>query len=132
VSNGYQENGGNVNYIEKYNITDNKWSVIILVSFPKDFSNSETYNNKIYIFLTVETYLEIVDLATYKITKILIIPIQEIQGLQSTMVKYMCLGAWIKWSRHYCISKDFSIMILLQYMESITGYAHSQRNKRQN
>jgi hypothetical protein len=104
VSNGYQENGGNVNYIEKYN-TDNKWSVINSSLVPKRFANSETYNNKIYIFNGWgNSHLEIVDLATYKITKeLLIIPIQEIQGLQSTMVKYMCLGQRIKWSRHYCI-----------------------------
>ena len=70
VSNGYQENGGNVNYIEKYNITDNKWSVINSSLVPKRFANSETYNNKIYIFNGWgNSHLEIVDLATYKITK---------------------------------------------------------------
>lgn len=70
VSNGYQENGGNANYIEKYNITDNKWSVINSSLLPKRFANSETYDNKIYIFNGWgNSHLEIVDLATYKITK---------------------------------------------------------------
>lgn len=35
VSNGYQQNGGNANFIEKYNITDNKWSVLNATLSPK-------------------------------------------------------------------------------------------------
>ncbi|WP_223599772.1 T9SS C-terminal target domain-containing protein [Chryseobacterium sp. GVT01B] len=70
VSNGYQENSGNANYIEKYNITDNKWSVFNSSLLSKKFANSETYNNKIYIFNGWgNSHLEIVDLETNKITK---------------------------------------------------------------
>ncbi|NIF03967.1 T9SS type A sorting domain-containing protein [Chryseobacterium sp. Tr-659] len=70
VSNGYQENGGNANFIEKYNITDNKWSVLNSTLIPKKFANSETYNNKIYIFNGWgNSHLEIFDLATNTITK---------------------------------------------------------------
>ena len=36
VSNGYQQNGGNANFIEKYNITDNKWSVLNATLSPKN------------------------------------------------------------------------------------------------
>ncbi|MGH1519856.1 Kelch repeat-containing protein [Chryseobacterium sp. JK1] len=70
VSNGYQENGGNANYIEKYSITDNKWSVLNSTLSPKKFANSETYDNKIYIFNGWgNSHLEIVDLETLKVTK---------------------------------------------------------------
>lgn len=70
VSNGYQETGGNANYIEKYNITDNKWNVLNTTLIPKRYANSETYNNKIYIFNGWgNSHLEIVDLETYKVTK---------------------------------------------------------------
>ncbi|WP_284464581.1 kelch repeat-containing protein [Chryseobacterium sp.] len=70
VSNGYQENGGNANFIEKYNITDNKWSILNATLSPKKFANSETYDNKIYIFNGWgNSHLEIVDLATHKVTK---------------------------------------------------------------
>ncbi|WP_139348591.1 kelch repeat-containing protein [Chryseobacterium sp. JV274] len=70
VSNGYQDKGGNANYIEKYNITDNKWSVLNPTLLSKKFANSETYNNKIYIFNGWgNSHLEIVDLETHKITK---------------------------------------------------------------
>ncbi|WP_343687757.1 Kelch repeat-containing protein [Chryseobacterium gleum] len=70
VSNGYQESGGMANYIEKYNITDNKWSVLNATISPKKFANSETYNNKIYIFNGWgNSHLEIVDLETLKVTK---------------------------------------------------------------
>jgi N-acetylneuraminic acid mutarotase len=70
VSNGYQDKGGNANYIEKYNITDNKWSVFNSSLLSKKFANSETYNNKIYIFNGWgNSHLEIVDLETNKITK---------------------------------------------------------------
>ncbi|KAA2224672.1 Kelch repeat-containing protein [Chryseobacterium sediminis] len=70
VSNGYQDKGGNANYIEKYNITDNKWSILNTTLFTKKFANSETYNNKIYIFNGWgNSHLEIVDLATNTVTK---------------------------------------------------------------
>ncbi|WP_123921426.1 T9SS C-terminal target domain-containing protein [Chryseobacterium viscerum] len=70
VSNGYQEKGGNTNYIEKYNITDNRWSVFNSTLLTKKFANSETYDNKIYIFNGWgNSHLEIVDLATNTITK---------------------------------------------------------------
>jgi N-acetylneuraminic acid mutarotase len=70
VSNGYQEKGGIANYIEKYNITDNSWSVLNSTLLSKKFANSETYNNKIYIFNGWgNSHLEIVDLATNTITK---------------------------------------------------------------
>ncbi|MGE8433933.1 Kelch repeat-containing protein [Chryseobacterium joostei] len=70
VSNGYQENGGNANFIEKYNITDNKWSILNATLSPQKFANSETYDNKIYIFNGWgNSHLEIVDLATHKVTK---------------------------------------------------------------
>jgi N-acetylneuraminic acid mutarotase len=70
VSNGYLENSGNANYIEKYNITNNKWSAFNSSLLSKKFANSETYNNKIYIFNGWgNSHLEIVDLETNKITK---------------------------------------------------------------
>jgi N-acetylneuraminic acid mutarotase len=70
VSNGYQEKGGNTNYIEKYNITDNRWSVLNSTLLTKKFANSETYDNKIYVFNGWgNSHLEIVDLATNTITK---------------------------------------------------------------
>ncbi|WP_333596897.1 kelch repeat-containing protein [Chryseobacterium flavum] len=70
VMNGYQESGGNANYIEKYNITDNKWSVLNSTLIPKKFANSEAYDNKIYIFNGWgNSHLEIVDLETQKVTK---------------------------------------------------------------
>lgn len=70
VSNGYQDKGGNANYIEKYNITDNKWSVLNSTLLTKKFANSETSDNKIYIFNGWgNSHLEIVDLATNTITK---------------------------------------------------------------
>jgi len=70
VSNGYQENGGSANYIEKYNITDNKWSILNATLLPKKFANSETYDHKIYIFNGWgNSHLEIVDLATNTIKK---------------------------------------------------------------
>ena len=50
VSNGYKDTDGNANFIEKYSIKDNRWSVINSTLLPKRFANSETYNNKIYIF----------------------------------------------------------------------------------
>ncbi len=70
VSNGYQETGGMANYIEKYNVTDNKWSVLNATLSPKKFANSETYGHKIYIFNGWgNSHLEIVDLETQKVTK---------------------------------------------------------------
>ncbi|WP_123966628.1 Kelch repeat-containing protein [Chryseobacterium phosphatilyticum] len=70
VSNGYQEKGGNANYIEKYNIKDNSWSILNSTLLTKKFANSETYDNKIYIFNGWgNSHLEIVDLATNTITK---------------------------------------------------------------
>ena len=70
VSNGYLETGGMANYIEKYNITDNKWSVLNATLSPKKFANSETYGHKIYIFNGWgNSHLEIVDLETQKVTK---------------------------------------------------------------
>ncbi|KFF24125.1 T9SS C-terminal target domain-containing protein [Chryseobacterium vrystaatense] len=70
VSNGYQEKASDAKYIEKYNITDNSWSVLNATLLPKRFANSETYNNKIYIFNGWgNSHLEILDLATNTITK---------------------------------------------------------------
>lgn len=70
VSNGYQEKASDAKYIEKYNITDNSWSVLNSTLLPKRFANSETYNNKIYIFNGWgNSHLEILDLATNTITK---------------------------------------------------------------
>ncbi|WP_139166157.1 Kelch repeat-containing protein [Chryseobacterium jejuense] len=70
VSNGYQEKGGDAKYIEKYNITDNSWSILNSTLLTKKFANSETYDNKIYIFNGWgNSHLEIVDLATNTITK---------------------------------------------------------------
>ncbi|WP_345206323.1 Kelch repeat-containing protein [Chryseobacterium ginsengisoli] len=70
VSNGYKDTGGNANFIEKYNIKDNRWSMINSTLLPKKFANSETYNNKIYIFNGWgNSHLEILDLETHKITK---------------------------------------------------------------
>lgn len=70
VSNGYTANGsGDTNYIEKYNITDNRWNVLNSTLVPKRFASSETYNNKIYIFNGWNnSHLEILDLATNIIT----------------------------------------------------------------
>lgn len=70
VSNGYQEKASDAKYIEKYNITDNSWSVLNATLLPKRFANSETYHNKIYIFNGWgNSHLEILDLATNTITK---------------------------------------------------------------
>lgn len=70
VNNGYQEKGGDAKYIEKYNITDNSWSIVNSTLLTKKFANSETYDNKIYIFNGWgNSHLEIVDLATNTITK---------------------------------------------------------------
>jgi len=70
VSNGYQEDSGNAKFIEKYNITNNKWSVLNSSLLPRRFANSEAYDNKIYIFNGWgNSHLEIVDLATNTITK---------------------------------------------------------------
>ncbi|WP_326980976.1 T9SS type A sorting domain-containing protein [Chryseobacterium sp. MYb264] len=70
VSNGYKSTNGNANFIEKYNIKDNRWSIINSTLFPKRFANSETYNNKIYIFNGWgNSHLEILDLETNKVTK---------------------------------------------------------------
>ncbi|WP_133121674.1 Kelch repeat-containing protein [Chryseobacterium sp. PMSZPI] len=70
VSNGYQEKGGDAKYIEKYNITDNSWSILNSTLLTKKFANSEAYDNKIYIFNGWgNSHLEIVDLATNTITK---------------------------------------------------------------
>lgn len=70
VINGYQESGGNANYIEKYNITDNRWSILNSTLLTKKFANSETYDNKIYIFNGWgNSHLEILDLKTNTITK---------------------------------------------------------------
>lgn len=70
VNNGYQEKGGDAKYIEKYNITDNSWSILNSTLLTKKFANSETYDNKIYIFNGWgNSHLEIVDLATNTITK---------------------------------------------------------------
>nr|WP_315026325.1 kelch repeat-containing protein [uncultured Chryseobacterium sp.] len=69
VSNGYTEKG-DTNYIEKYNISDNRWTSLNSTLIPKRFANSETFNNKIYIFNGWKNkYLEIVDLATNTVTK---------------------------------------------------------------
>ncbi|WP_312298594.1 Kelch repeat-containing protein [Chryseobacterium sp.] len=70
VSNGYQEKGGDAKYIEKYNITGNSWSILNSTLITKKFANSETYDNKIYIFNGWgNSHLEIVDLATNNVTK---------------------------------------------------------------
>ncbi|ASK30655.1 hypothetical protein CEY12_11260 [Chryseobacterium sp. T16E-39] len=70
VSNGYQEKASDAKYIEKYNITDNKWSVLNSTLLPKRFANSETYDNKIYIFNGWgNSHLEILDLATNTVKK---------------------------------------------------------------
>lgn len=70
VSNGYQEKASDPKYMEKYNITDNSWTVLNSTLLPKRFANSETYNNKIYIFNGWgNSHLEILDLATNTITK---------------------------------------------------------------
>ena len=70
VSNGYQEKASDAKYIEKYSITDNRWSVLKSTLLPKRFASSETYNNKIYIFNGWgNSHLEIVDLATNTVTK---------------------------------------------------------------
>ncbi|MDQ0783206.1 T9SS C-terminal target domain-containing protein [Chryseobacterium sp. W4I1] len=70
VSNGYQEKASDARYVEKYSITNNSWSVLNSTLLPKRFANSETYNNKIYIFNGWgNSHLEIVDLETNTITK---------------------------------------------------------------
>jgi len=70
VSNGYKDTDGNANFIEKYSIKDNRWSVFNSNLLTKRFANSEAYNNKIYIFNGWgNSHLEIVDLATNTITK---------------------------------------------------------------
>lgn len=70
VSNGYKDSDGNATIIEKYSIKDNRWSVINSSLVPKRFANSETYDNKIYIFNGWgNSHLEIVDLETHKKTK---------------------------------------------------------------
>lgn len=70
VSNGYHEKASDAKYVEKYNIPNNSWSVLNSTLLPKRFSNSETYNNKIYIFNGWgNSHLEIVDLATNTVTK---------------------------------------------------------------
>ena len=70
VSNGYQEKASDAKYVEKYSITDNRWSVVNSTLLPKRFANSETYNNKIYIFNGWgNSHLEIIDLATNTVTK---------------------------------------------------------------
>lgn len=70
VSNGYKSTDGNANFLEKYSIKDNRWSIINSTLLPKKFANSETYNNKIYIFNGWgNSHLEILDLETHKITK---------------------------------------------------------------
>lgn len=69
VANGYTADK-EVNYIEKYNITDNRWSILNSGLIPKRFANSEVYNNKIYIFNGLgNCRLEILDLATNTITQ---------------------------------------------------------------
>jgi N-acetylneuraminic acid mutarotase len=95
VSNGYQEKGGNANYIEKYNITDNTWSIVNSNLLTKKFANSETYDNKIYIFNGWgNSHLEIVDLATNTITKGAVNrSYTEMQVLPSIMAKYMSSAA---------------------------------------
>lgn len=70
VSNGYKDVDGNATIIEKYSIKDNRWSIINSSLVPKRFANSETYDNKIYIFNGWgNSNLEIVDLETHKKTK---------------------------------------------------------------
>ncbi|WP_347217155.1 kelch repeat-containing protein [Chryseobacterium sp.] len=64
VSNGYTADK-DTKYIEKYNITNNRWSSVNSNLIPKRFANSETYNNKIYIFNGWKNNrLEILDLTT--------------------------------------------------------------------
>lgn len=68
VSNGYTANG-DTNYIEKYNITNNSWSVLNSTLVPKRFASSETYNNKIYILNGWgNSNVEILDLAANTVT----------------------------------------------------------------
>lgn len=68
VSNGYTANGDS-GYIEKYNITNNTWTVLDMALAPKRFASSETYNNKIYVFNGWgNSNMEIVDLATNTVT----------------------------------------------------------------
>lgn len=70
VSNGYHEKASDAKYVEKYSITDNRWSILNSTLLPKRFANSETYNNKIYIFNGWgNSHLEIVDLATNTVTQ---------------------------------------------------------------
>ncbi|MCD1118593.1 Kelch repeat-containing protein [Chryseobacterium turcicum] len=70
VSNGYKDTDGNATIIEKYSIKDNRWSIINSTLLPKRFANSETYDNKIYIFNGWgNSHLEIIDLETHKKTK---------------------------------------------------------------
>ncbi|MGH1519855.1 Kelch repeat-containing protein [Chryseobacterium sp. JK1] len=69
VTNGYTANGV-TNYIEKYNINDNKWSVLNSTLVPKKFANSVAFNNKIYIFNGLNNkHLEILDLASNTVTR---------------------------------------------------------------
>ncbi len=69
VSNGYTADK-EANYIEKYNITDDTWSILNTTLSPKRFANSETYHNKIYIFNGLgNCRLEILDLATNTVTE---------------------------------------------------------------
>ena len=91
VSNGYKDTDGNATFIEKYSIKDNRWSVINSTLVPKRFANSETYDNKIYIFNGWgNSHLEIVDLETHKKTReLLIVPTQEMQVLPSITEKYI-------------------------------------------
>ncbi|WP_343609800.1 Kelch repeat-containing protein [Chryseobacterium oranimense] len=70
VSNGYQAKASDARYVEKYNITTNSWSILNSTLLPKRFANSETYNNKIYIFNGWgNSHLEIIDLATNTLSK---------------------------------------------------------------
>jgi N-acetylneuraminic acid mutarotase len=69
VTNGYTANK-DTNYIEKYTIKDNRWSVLNTKLTPKRFASSEAYQNKIYIFNGWgNNRLEILDLATNTLTK---------------------------------------------------------------
>ncbi|WNI39073.1 kelch repeat-containing protein [Chryseobacterium sp. SG20098] len=69
VSNGYTADK-EANYIEKYNITDDSWSIFNATLSPKRFANSEAYHNKIYIFNGLgNCHLEILDLATNTVTE---------------------------------------------------------------
>lgn len=70
VSNGYQQKASDAKYVEKYDIANNSWSVLNTTLLPKKFADSETYENKIYIFNGWgNSHLEILDLATNTVTK---------------------------------------------------------------